>query len=118
MARNFKTPPNFPVAMKLLIPTTSMVKGTEVKTFPDPANLPVFFGSFRTFGGTENYSNNVYTIFATAIVDTWFNPAIQADCRVQICETGEIYEIISAPECIDMRHQFMQFKIQRVGGKP
>ena len=116
--KNYK-PPTFDVAMKLLTPTTTVVKGVSKKVFPDPKSVEtVFFGSFRTYGGTENMSNEVYTVFDTAVVDTWYRPSITADCRIYVCETGEIYDVISRPENIDMRHQFMQFKVQKVGGKP
>lgn len=118
MARRFKPNMPFDVAMKLLIPTSTMVKGVTKKVFPNPDEVEeIMFGSFRTFGGTENFSNNVYTIFNTATIETWFNPDIKADCRIYICETGEVYEIISEPENIDMRHQFIQFKVEKVGGK-
>lgn len=119
MARNFKVQAPFDVAMKLLVPTDTKVKGVTKKAFPDPADVEqVFFGSFRTFGGTENFSNDVYTVFDTAIIDTWFNPEITSDCQVYLCETGEIFDVISRPENIGMRHQYMQFKVQKVGGKP
>lgn len=118
MARQFRPQAPFDVALKLLIPTITRVKGVPTKSFPDPKNVSVFFGSFRTFGGTENISNDVYTVFDTAIVDTWYDPKITSDCRVYVCETGDIYDIITPPENIGMRHQYMQFKMQKVGGKP
>lgn len=109
----------FDVAMKLLVPASTVVKGVTKKVFPQPEDVrEVFFGSFRTFGGTENMSNNVYTVYDTAVIDTWYNPAITSDCRVYICETGEIFDVISRPENIGMRHQYIQFKLQKVGGKP
>ena len=92
-------------------------KGYEV--YPDPETVTdVFFGSFRTFGGTENFSNEIYMIYHTATIDTWYNPEIKADCQIYICETGEIYNVISDPENISMRHQYIQFKVEKVGGKP
>lgn len=118
MGKKFK--PNFPFdcALKLLIPQTTMVKGVAKKTFPEPKDVEkVFFASFKSYGGTENFSNDVYTVFDTAIIETWFDPAITTDCQIYDCETGKIYEVITAPEDIDRRHQFLQFKIQRVGGK-
>lgn len=119
MARRFKASMPFDVALKLLIPTETKVKGITKKTFPNPDDVEaVFFGSFRTYGGTENFSNDVYTVFDTATVDTWYNPDITANCRVYVCETGEIFDVISRPENIGMRHQFMQFKVQKIGGKP
>lgn len=118
MAKSYRAYAPFDVAMKLLKPTTTMVKGVTKKAYPDPQSVEeVFFGSFRTFGGTEQYSNEVYTILATATVDTWFNPEIKADCQIYLCDTGETYQIISQPENIDVRHQYMQFKVEKVGGK-
>lgn len=118
MAKSYRAYAPFDVAMKLLKPTTTMVKGVAKKVYPDPQSVEgVFFGSFRTFGGTEQYSNEVYTILATATVDTWFNPEIKADCQIYLCDTGETYQIISQPENIDVRHQYMQFKVEKVGGK-
>lgn len=118
MARNFQPYAPFATAMKLLVPTTTIVKGIAVKTFTDPKDAPVFFGSFRTFGGTESESNDVYTIYNTATIDTWYRPDIKADCRVMICENNDVYEVIGEPEDISMRHQYMQFKVRKVGGKP
>lgn len=119
MASHYRPQTPFDVAMKLLIPTETKVKGVTKKVFPSPDDVTeIFNGSFRTFGGTENFSNDVYMIFNTATIDTWYNPEIKEDCRVYICETGEIFDIISPPENIDMRHQYLQFKVQKVGGKP
>lgn len=118
MARSFRPNMPFDVAMKLLVPTTTMVKGVAKKVFPSPDDVSeIMFGSFKTYGGTENFSNDVYTIFNTAKIDTWYNPNIKADCQIYICETGETYNIINEPENVDMRHQFLQFKVEKVGGK-
>lgn len=117
MARKFKPNTPFDVAMKLLTPTSKMEKGVKSVTYSDPKDSPMIYGSFRTYGGTENFSNDVYTIFDTAVVETWYRPDIKADCKIYVCETEETYRIISPPENIEMRHQFMQFKVERVGGK-
>lgn len=110
---------NFDTTFKLLIPTTTMVKGVAKRVYPDPEDVTeVFFGSFRTYGGTENMSNDVYTVFDTGVIDTWYRPDITTDCKIYICETGEIYDVNSRPENINMRHQFLQFKVKKVGGKP
>ena len=116
--RAYKAPLPFTVAMKLLIPTSEMVKGVPKKTFPDPENAPLFFGAFKTYGGTEMQSNDVYTVYDTGTIDTYYNSSIKSDCRVYLCDTGEVYEIINRPEDINMRHQYMRFKVQKVGGKP
>lgn len=118
MARRFKIGGPFNVAMKLLKPTSTMVRGTRKDTLPDPETVPVFFGTFRTYGGTENTSNDVYTLYDTAQISTWYNPDITQECLIYICETGQSYKIITAPEDINSRHQYMTFKVEKVGGKP
>lgn len=118
MARKFKPNVPFAVPMKLLIPTSTVIKGVPKKVFPDPEDGELFMGSFRTFGGTENLANDIYTVYNTATIDTWYRPDITTDCRICICETGEIFDVVSPPENIDMRHQYLQFKVQKVGGKP
>lgn len=120
MARNrvkYKPAAPFNVPMKLLTPITSVEYGAVKKTFTAPEDSELFFGSFRTYGGTENVENGVYTLIDTASVGTWYRPDIKGDCRVYLCDNEQIYEIISDPEDIDMRHQFLQFKVRKVGGK-
>lgn len=110
----------FTVPMKLLVPVTSDPYGVTTKTFTDPEDIPddqVFFGSFRTFGGTEGVRDGVITLVNTAVIDTWFRPDIQANCRIYLCDNQQIYDIISDPEDIEFRHQYLQFKVQKVGGK-
>ena len=116
--RRYKPNVPFDVALMLLVPTSEVIKGVTKKTFPTPEDGVLIYGSFRTYGGTENTSNDVYTVFDTGIIDTWYRPDIKSDCRVYICETGETYEIINRPENIEMRHQYLRFKVQKVGGKP
>ena len=113
----FKPSAPFTVAMKLLVPTTSAVYGVGKKVYTTPEKSSQFFGSFRTFGGTENVSNGVLTTINTAVINTWYRPDIKADCQVYICDTGQIYDIVSDPEDIDLRHQYLQFKVKKVGGK-
>ena len=107
----------FTVAMKLLKPTTRNVRGIRVNDYPEPDDVKsVFFGSFRTFGGTERMTNDVFTLEDTATIDTWFDPSITANCRVYVCATDKTYEIIGTPENIDMRNQFTVMKVRAIGG--
>lgn len=117
MARKFKPYVPFNVAMKILVPISQRVQGVLKKSYSDPKDSEMFFGSFRTFGGVENVENGVYTLIDTATIDTWYRPDIKADCRIYICDTEQIYEIIGDPEDIYMRHQYLQFKVRKVGGK-
>lgn len=117
MARAYKPKTPFNVAMKLLVPSVDNARGARVKDYPDPSAVDaVFFGSFRTFGGTERMYNDVYTLEDTATIDTWYDPSITADCRVHVCDTGRTYEIIGTPENIDLRNQFCSFKVRAIGG--
>ena len=119
MSRRFNPNAPFDVAFKVLKPTETKAKGVTKKTFPTPASVEqISFCSFKTYGGTEGWANDVYTVMDTAHVTTWFDPGITSECEIYLCETGETWEVISRPENIDMRHQFMQFKVQKTGGKP
>ena len=118
MAKNYRPSAPFNVAMKLLTPVTVSEYGAVKKIFTAPETSELFYGSFRTFGGTENIKDDVYTIVNTGVVDTWYRPDIKADCQIYLCDTEQIYDIISEPEDIDFRHQYLQFKVQKFGGKP
>lgn len=115
--RNYTPSAPFNVAMRLLIPTTTKSHGTTVKSY-EVQNSPLIYGSFRTFGGTETRENEILTVLDTARVETWYRPDIKADCRLLVCETGDVYEIIGTPEDINMRHQYLSFKVEKVGGRP
>ena len=104
---------NFNVPMKLLTPTWTIVSGVRKKTYPTDGEL--FFGSFKSYGGTEREVNGVYSIEDTASIETWYRPDITSECGVLV-ESGAIYDIINEPENIEMRNQFMKFKVQRVKG--
>lgn len=111
-AKRFVPTIPFTVPMQLLTVTETKVKGVTKKTYTEGDK---FFGSFRSFTGTETIENDVYAIKDTATIDTWYNPTITPDCRIKVLDTGELYDIISAVDDIYRRHQFMQFKVERVG---
>lgn len=123
MARPYRPAAPFDVAFKILkVKTTTVTKGVPVKTYQDPTSKtedpqPVtFFGSFRTFGGTESVVNGVLVTYDTATIDTWWRSDITAADRIYMIQTGETYEIIATPENIGMRRQYMQLKVRRIGG--
>lgn len=96
----------------ILVPVYSTSKGVTKKTFSDTGDI--VFCNFKTFGGTESVKNDVLTIVDTANIETWFNPIIKSDCRIKLLDTGKIYDIISEVENIDMRNQFIKFKVRAV----
>lgn len=109
---NFKPSGPFTVPMQLLIPTSTMKKGSVTKEYP--TNGILFFGTFRTFGGTERTVNDTIVVENTAVVETWYRPDIQADCRVIV--GGIPYEILGTPENIAMRNQYLLFKVRAIKG--
>ena len=54
MPRRYKPKSPFNVAMKILVPTTEMIKGCPSTTYSDPMTSEAFNGSFESYGGTEN----------------------------------------------------------------
>ena len=108
------------IPLVLLVPTSTIVSGVVKKTYPtieDALNdQGLFFGSFKTYGGTEKDVNGVYSVIDTANIETWFRPDIKSDCRIARANDGAIFEIINEPEDINQRHQFLKFKVKRVKG--
>lgn len=101
------------IPLFLFVPTYTKVSGVSKKTYPETGTL--FFGNFKTYGGTERDVNGVYSIEDTATIETWFNPDIAGDCRIGL-ESGAMYEVIGEPENVNMRNQFLRFKVKRVKG--
>lgn len=114
MARAFKPSYPYSTAVQLMIPTYTRVKGVPVKSFPDEGIQ--INCSWKTYGGTETNTNDLYTVVDTANVETWYRPDIKSDCRVKVLATGDVYEIIGKPENIEMRNQFLKFKVRAVEG--
>lgn len=115
-----------PIPLVLLTPTYRNVSGVNKPIYPtiqealnvkdEKGNrLNLFFGSFKTYGGTERNVNGVYSIEDTANIETMYRPDIKANCRIAR-EDGAIYDIIGEPENINMRNQFLKFKVHRVKG--
>lgn len=114
------------IPLILLVPTYISVSGVDKKTYPtieealekkdsSGKSVNLFFGNFKTYGGTERDVNGVYSIEDTANIETWYRPDIKSDCRIGL-ETGEIYDVLGEPEDVNKRHQFLKFKVKRVKG--
>jgi hypothetical protein len=112
----FKPSAVFSVPLMLLVPTYSKVQGVTKKSFPALEEGVLFYGNFKTYGGTERDVNGIYSVEDTAIIETWYLPHIKNDCRIGVPSTGAIYEVFGEPENINMRNQYMKFKVRRVKG--
>lgn len=104
------------IPLLLLTPTYATVSGVPTKTYPPVSVGDLIYGNFKTYGGTERDINGLYSIEDTAVVETWYRPDIKSDCRICVASTGAVYEIVNEPEDINMRHQFLRFKVRRVKG--
>lgn len=112
----YKPKEPYTVPMALLIPEYAGAKGSIKKKYPEHDKALPFFGSFKTYGGTEKAVNGVLSVEDTAYIETWYRPDISAGCRIILRGNGEEYEILGQPENINMRNQYMKFKVRRVSG--
>ena len=100
--------------VQLLIPSaTSKVNGVNTHTYP--ATGDVIFVNWKTFGGTEQTVNGLYSVIDTSDITTRYRPDIAVKCRL-LREDGKIYEVISEPENCDMAYKYLEFKVERVKG--
>lgn len=103
----------FSIKARLQTFTYSKVNGVSKKVYTDSI---YFFCSVRTFGGTEKVINDKYVIEDTAVIDTLFNPSIVSGCRIILLDDNSEWDILSTPENIERRNQFLTFKVKRVKG--
>ncbi len=93
---------------------TSIKKGSAKKIAEKPFMI---YASCASFGGTEVKKNDLLVIEDTWNIETWFRPDITSDCLVAFAnEPMQKYEVISTPENINRRNQFLKFKIRKKGG--
>lgn len=110
----YKPQSPFSVPFHILTPTTTTKKGVPTKAYTE--GQTVYFGTFRTFGGTESVKDGLYSVIDTATLETWYTPAIEAESRIKILQTGEVYEVVGTPENIQLRNQFLKCRLQAVKG--
>lgn len=113
---NFKPSMPYSTPILLYIPTKTIKKGVEVKTWPSDENAIRLNCSFKTYGGTDLNVNGILSVTDTAYIETWYRPDIKSDCRFKVISTGAIYEVLGSPENIEMRNQFIKIKVKTVEG--
>lgn len=101
-------------ALRLQTPTSDKVLGVNKKTYTDVAG--VLMANMKTYGGTETTSNGVLSIEDTAQIVCWYRPDIRSGCRIVRLSDNATFEIIGEPENIEMRNQFLKFKVRRIKG--
>lgn len=103
----------FSTPVELLnVAETKTVKGVDKNIYPDSGEL--IYCSFKTYGGTETTVNGVLTVVDTANIETWYRPDITTASRIKL--GAKLYEVISTPENIEQRNQFLKFKVRSVRG--
>lgn len=111
---SYKPKQIFNVPAKILIPTTQKINGVNVKTFIESEKI--LFVSAKSYGGTEKIVDDKIAIEDTIIIETWYTPIIKSDCNIKLLDDNSEWEIISPPENIDRRNQYLRFKIRRIKG--
>ena len=99
-------------ATRLQTPTSDPTLGVSKNTYADVSG--VLLVNWKSYGGTETTINGVLSVEDTAQIVCWYRPDIQSDCRLVRLADGATYEIIGEPENIEMRNQFLKFKVRRV----
>lgn len=101
----------FSTVVELYGCSTERVLGVVTKKH---TKIDDIFCSFKTYGGTETTSNGITVVDDTAEVETWYRPDITSSSVVKL--NDKTYEVIGEPENIEMRNQFMKFKVRAVRG--
>lgn len=101
-------------AMRLQKPTATVSFGVAQKTWTDVDG--VIMCNFKTYGGTERVDNNILSVEDTANIVCWYRPDIKSNCRLIRLSDNAAFEILGEPENIEMRNQFLKFKIRRIKG--
>ena len=114
MAISYSPSLPFSAPLRLHKPTYTKVKGFPVASFEGDGIL--IYGTFKTYGGTEQTVNGLYSVLDTAEIETWYRPDITSDCIIELADTGARYQIMGEPENIARRNQFLKLKVQRVKG--
>lgn len=100
--------------VRLQTPTSAKALGVSKKTWADVSG--VLRVNWKSYGGTETTNNGVLSVEDTAQIVCWYRPDIRSDCRLVRLTDGAVYEVIGEPENIEMRNQFLKFKVRRVAG--
>lgn len=110
---------NFYTPLMLLIPSYTKVEGVSYKEYPNEG--PVFFGSFKSYGGTnlkgsQDTNGDILTVIDTANIECFYREDITSECRIKNLINGGLYDIINEPEDVEQRRVLLKFKVQRFKG--
>lgn len=77
--------------------------------------VQIAYCSFKAFHGSESLRAGTIGVLDGGTVTMWYDPLITAKDRLKINDDANLqYEIISAPENVEMRNEYLIVKVQRV----
>lgn len=106
--------------LRLQTPVFASNYGVKQKTWQNASG--VIWANFKTYGGTERTDNDILSVEDTAQIVCWYRPDIKGNCRIVLLDGAEdtehakCFEILGEPENIEMRNQFLKFKVRRIKG--
>lgn len=96
-----------------IVASEKVERGRVQRTYADSITFPC---NFSSHGGTESVIDGLLMIDETATITCRYFPEIAANCRIRLLQSGAEYEIISEPENVEMRNQWLIFKVRRIKG--
>jgi head-tail adaptor len=99
---------------KLQLPIEDSSIDVPVTGFVDYGKT--FFANFSTYGSSEQERNGIDIVEENTILTTWYNPRIEAGCRIVRLTDGKIFDVVGEPENVEMRDMFSVVKVRRVRG--
>lgn len=85
--------------------------GVQEKVFTEDENIS-WVGA-KSYGGTEKTVDGVYAVEDTMEFTAYYDPRLKSGDRITLLGDGSVWDILNAPENVDMRGAFMRFKGRR-----
>lgn len=107
----FKILNTFNTPATILKSETKKVNGINQKSFIEIGHI---FCSFKSYGGTERESNDLYIVENTAVVETYYRPDLTNDCKLKLYDGSE-WEILNI-ENLEMKNMYLRIKVKSLSG--
>ena len=107
----FKILNTFNVPAVIFKSETKKVNGINTKVYTEIGNI---FCSFKSYGGTERESNDIFIVENTAVIETYYRPDITNSCQIKLTDGSE-WEILNI-ENIEMKNMYLRLKVRSVKG--
>ncbi len=89
------------------------VNGAPKVSYED-ADPPIDYCNWKSRGGTESTQSGTLVVDDTAEVVMWYRPDISKQDQLLLYDDPkQAYDVISVPENVEMRNQFLLLKVKR-----